>query len=99
MLRCLWSLVLAGGLASCALAQVDQLPPSPQGPGETQAPPRYDHSGEAGESSSRDTKIDLSPPKDDAKSHPNSSSAEEDAKPSDEVQEFHPWDPHKALKD
>ena len=63
---------------------------------------RADWEAEAQESSSRDTKIDISPPKDDAKTHPNSSSAleEVEGKPSgDDVQEFHPWNPLKALKD
>lgn len=52
------------------------------------------------ESSSRDTRIDLSPPKDDQKNHPLSSipTGDERESPSD-VQEMHPWDPHKAAKD
>ncbi len=52
------------------------------------------------ESSSRDTRIDLSPPKDDQKNHPLSSTKidDENEAPSD-VQEMHPWDPHKAAKD
>ncbi len=50
------------------------------------------------ESSSRDTRIDLSPPKDDAKKHPESTTAIDDDEPSD-VQEMHPWNPHKAAKD
>jgi tetratricopeptide (TPR) repeat protein len=52
------------------------------------------------ESSSKDTRIDLSPPKDDEKNHPMSAAAVSDAQeaPSD-VQELHPWDPHKAAKD
>ena len=58
---------------------------------------------EAGESSSRDTRIDLSPPKDDAKKHPNSAAAVADAEDAaegkSEIQELHPWNPHKALKD
>ena len=58
----------------------------------------------AQESSSRDTRTDTSPPKDDAKNHPNSSSAvanlESDLAPdSSDVQEFHPWNPMKAIKD
>jgi tetratricopeptide (TPR) repeat protein len=97
MLRFIFAALLAGVLASCALAQVDQLPSSEKGPEANQAPPRY--GTEAGESSSRDTKIDISPPKDDAKGHPKSGSAEDDANTADDVQEFHPWDPHKALKD
>jgi tetratricopeptide (TPR) repeat protein len=83
-------------------AQVDQLPQSTQGPGKSDAPPRYERDKEAGESSSRETKIDIAPPKDDEKSHPRSGSAVSDAQmdavPTD-VQEFHPWDPHKAAKD
>ena len=82
-----------------------------------QAPPRYENdssaqqkadteksrerSTEAGESSSRDTKIDTAPPKDDAKNHPNSGAGitdhSDDA--SSDVQEMHPWDPYRATKD
>jgi tetratricopeptide (TPR) repeat protein len=63
---------------------------------------------EAEESSSHDTRIDISAPKDDAKNHPASKDAvadlEADAVPDnigtgDGVQEFHPWNPMKALKD
>jgi len=51
-------------------------------------------------SSSKDTRIDISPPKDDVKNHPNSSlpSTDADEAPSD-TDELHPWDPHKAAKD
>lgn len=52
-------------------------------PGE---PPRSDV-----ESSSNDTKIDTSPPASDAKDHPNSDVGD--------IDEFHPWNPHKAQKD
>src|SRR6266566_2162398 len=52
------------------------------------------------ESSSKDTRIDLTPPKDDQKNHPLSGVAVSDAEESaSDVQEFHPWDPHKAAKD
>jgi len=58
---------------------------------------------EAEESSSRDTRVDIRPPKDDAKSHPSSGAAVEDLEGGDVdnsgVQEFHPWNPMKALKD
>ena len=59
---------------------------------------------EAEESSSHDTRIDIRPPKDDAKNHPASKSAVEDLEVSENidasgVQEFHPWNPMKALKD
>ena len=56
------------------------------------------------ESSSRDARIDIRPPKDDAKDHPYSKAAVADLDVSDEpdssgVQEFHPWSPMRALKD
>ena len=79
-------------LASVALTQ--QNPPAQPS----------ERSREAEESSSRDTRIDISPPKDDAKKHPDSASAvsdlvvDENASTSD-VQEMHPWNPLKAIKD
>lgn len=55
---------------------------------------------ETEESSSKDTRIDLSPPADDAKKHPESGAAITDAQDTNtDVQEFQPWDPHKAAKD
>src|ERR1700693_3082466 len=88
-------------LGGWAGAQVDQLPPSDKGPAPSQEPPRYEPEREPGVSSSRDTKIDITPPKDDAKAHPNSTSAVADAEneAASDVQEMHPWDPHKAAKD
>jgi len=86
-------------LGGCAAAQQGGQP----GPGE--APPRSDRDKdretEAGESSSRDTRIDVSPPKGDAKNHPNSHGAApaEPADDSSDVQEMHPWNPYKAGKD
>lgn len=51
-------------------------------------------------SSSRDTRIDLSPPKNDAKNHPNSSTLLEDSEDTNsDANEMHPWDPHRAAKD
>jgi tetratricopeptide (TPR) repeat protein len=74
-----------------------------QGPGQNQSPPRSDRDKEteAGESSSRDTRVDLSPPKDDAKNHPNSGvvASDPEAEPSPDVQELHPWNPYRAMKD
>jgi tetratricopeptide (TPR) repeat protein len=54
-----------------------------------------------GRSSSKDTQIDLSPPPDDTKAHPNSSEVltDVDGGPGGDVNEMHPWDPHKAAKD
>src|SRR5437762_3194901 len=60
---------------------------SPENPRTVTAPPRDD-----GESSSRDQIIDLSPPANDVKEHP------ESEVPDEEVTEFHKWDPHKAQK-
>lgn len=62
-----------------------------------------DRDREAQESSSRETRTDISPPKDDAKSHPNSKSALGDMDIDDQpdasgVQEFHPWNPMKSMK-
>ena len=59
---------------------------------------------EAGVSSSLDTRINISPPKDDAKNHPASKSAVADLEVGDNpdtsgVQEFHAWNPMKAMKD
>jgi tetratricopeptide (TPR) repeat protein len=55
-----------------------------------------------GDSSSKDTQVDLSPPVDDAKAHPQSSAALADAEAASlgtgGVAEFHTWDPHKAAK-
>jgi len=66
-----------------------------------------DRNREAQESSSHDTRIDISPPKDDAKNHPGSRDAiagldipEASSAPDNSgVQEFHPWNPLKARKD
>jgi tetratricopeptide (TPR) repeat protein len=70
------------------------------------APPRSDSVDagalDDGESSSRDTRIDLSPPADDAKAHPKSGEILMDAETGSsnaDVSEFHPWDPHKSAKD
>jgi tetratricopeptide (TPR) repeat protein len=61
-----------------------------------------------GYSTSRTSVVDLSPPPDDAKTHPDSTQAVREAEDAaglregDEiggVQDFHLWDPHKAAKD
>jgi tetratricopeptide (TPR) repeat protein len=56
-----------------------------------------ERSAEAGESSSRDTRIDLNPPKDDAKDHPKSPEVLPDA--GSDVGEVHAWNPYRAVKD
>ena len=70
-------------------------------------PPRSDRveaddlSG-TGDSSSKDTQVDLNPPADDAKVHPQSSAALAEAEASSlgsgGISEFHTFDPHKAAK-
>jgi tetratricopeptide (TPR) repeat protein len=77
--------------------------------GSNLAPPRSDRvqaddlGSEMGESSSKDTEIDLSPPADDSKTHPKSSAAVAEAEigmpgAASRITEFHTWDPHKAAK-
>ena len=72
------------------------------------APPRSDRvsvddlGAGVGESSSKDTQVDLSAPADDVKAHPQSSTAVAEAEAatlsSGGISEFHTWDPHKAAK-
>ncbi len=91
-------------LATFSLAQdsPDKTAPDKAAPDKT-----ADQNREAEESSSRATRIDLSPPKDDAKNHPSSKAALEnldiprapDNADTSGIQEFHPWNPMKALKD
>jgi tetratricopeptide (TPR) repeat protein len=68
---------------------------------QNQPPPRSERTKEAGESSSRDSQIDLSPPANDAKDHPYSTVPRDDAddNTAGDVQEFHTFDPHRAAKD
>jgi tetratricopeptide (TPR) repeat protein len=109
MERLMLCLLLALCLAGSTMAE--QTPAQDSAPTVSKArkssppnqPPRSDREQEAGESSSADTRIDISPPKDDAKNHPFSkgsvSDAEDASAGAGDVSEFHPWDPHKALKD
>jgi tetratricopeptide (TPR) repeat protein len=71
------------------------------------SPPRSDRvraedlGRDVGQSSSKDTQIDLGAPDDDAKSHPQSSAAVAEAEAGISpggISEFHTWDPHKAAK-
>ena len=77
-------------------------PPAKSRPNPNLAPPRSDSvnadslDNGPGESSSKDTQIDLSPPPDDAKGHPRSADVLKDEGSSGDV---HPWDPHRAAKD
>jgi len=86
MRRLFW-LPLLLSVASFCLAQQENQPPSSA-------------TTDPGESSSRSTKIDLSPPGNDVKDHPDSGASVSDAEDANgDVQEMHPWDPHKAMKD
>ncbi len=80
---------------------------SPTKPSRDLSPPRSDRvkaddlGAEAGQSSSKETQIDLSAPEDDAKKHPQSAAAVEEAAagvPPGGVSEFHTFDPHRAAK-
>lgn len=116
MRNLLFGLLLGTGFAMAQNASPNapaksQSPDSAQKPASSRnpnlAPPRSDRvdaaslSDEPGDSSSKDTQIDLSPPPDDAKAHPNSSDIlmDEGSSASGDTTEFHPWDPHKAAKD
>src|SRR6201987_3751397 len=81
-------------LSASILAQQDE-------PSASQKSEQKDRSSsrEAELSSSKDTRIDLSPPADDAKKHPESGAAAMDAEDAGGVQDFKAWDPHKAAKD
>jgi len=80
-------------------------PASPPRPNFT--PPRSDRvtadelGNDPGESSSKDEPVDLSPPANDAKAHPQGSDVlmDEGSSGSGDINEFHAWDPHKAAKD
>ena len=88
-------------LAFCAVASAKQDSPPDQSPSKDQSASRPERDREAGESSSNSTRIDLSPPKDDAKAHPLSGTAVTDSdndSNSGDVQEMHPFDPHRAAK-
>jgi tetratricopeptide (TPR) repeat protein len=92
-------------LAGCALAQQPAQDPGPV----SQAPPRSDQDKsretEAGESSSKDTRIDLSPPRNDARNRTGAAAANSDldTTPEDDtapaVGEMHPFNPYRAVKD
>jgi hypothetical protein len=69
-------------------------PYGPAGPAASSEPPRAaPPPGASGTSTSKDDKIDISPPSGDAKAHPNAGLDNSD------IGEFHPFDPHRAAKD
>lgn len=68
-----------------------KVPPSQPVPRSDRDQPQSAPPLEPGESSSNQTRIDISPPKEDAKNHPDSDISD--------VTEMHVWNPHKAEKD
>ena len=112
-------MIFCAGLL-CAVAQQNSKPQPPLPA--AQAPPRssstnsgewkddegFTHRGSPdGYSSSKEDPVDLTPPPDDAKTHPNSAQAVREAEDAagllegDElggIQDFRPWDPHNAVK-
>ena len=68
-------------------------PYGPAGPAATSQPPRTKPPEGPGVSTSKEDKVDISPPANDAKAHPNAGLDNPD------VAEFHPFDPHRAAKD
>ena len=99
MLRLVIIAMLCLASTGWVLAQQNsqQNPPLPK----NQAPPRSDtdYPRSSEESSSRDKRVDVSAPTGDAKNHPYSSTGGDTDDNSGDVQEFHPWNPHKAAKD
>jgi tetratricopeptide (TPR) repeat protein len=69
-------------------------PYGPTGPAAASEPPRAAPPPDApGSSTSKDDKIDITPPANDAKEHPDAGFGSPD------IGEFHPFDPHRAAKD
>lgn len=83
-------------ISTSGVALAQQGDPSPQ---DTQDQKEQQSARETEESSSKDTRIDLTPPADDASKHPQSGAAIVDAESANDVQELQAWDPHKAAKD
>ena len=93
-----------GSVVSGAQEAPDKDAPDKTAPDKAAAEKSAARNREAEESSSHDTRIDISPPKDDVKNHPSSKEAVADFDVPEDidasgVQEFHPWNPMKALKD
>lgn len=102
--------LLAGSLAAAA-QQSDKAPearPADRAASDSRQNPPRASDQTANTSSSKEVRPDLSPPPDDDKNHPDSSAAVREAEDAaglyegDEIggiQEFKPWNPHKADKD
>lgn len=90
---CLWftGFVLAQSQQPVEQVPTDKSAPPPKD--NREAPPRSDNVP-AGESSSKQTEIDISPPADDAAKHPEAGLGNDS-----DVDEFTPYNPMKAMKD
>ena len=90
---CLW---FTGAAIAQSQQPVEQVPTDKSAPppkDNREAPPRSDNVP-AGESSSKQTQIDVSPPPDDAAKHPEAGLGNDS-----DVDEFTPYNPMKAMKD
>ena len=93
-LLCLW---FTGAAVAQDQQPVEQVPTDKSAPppkDNRKNPPRSDNVP-AGESSSKQTQIDVSPPSDDAKKHPEAELGDS----ASDVNEFTPYNPMKAMKD
>ena len=99
-IRLLVSVIVCVSIGSCYVSQIAAQQDDSSAQASRQDQKEENASRASEESSSKDTRVDLSPPKDDEKNHPMSAAAVSDAQePPSDVQEMHPWDPHKAAKD
>jgi len=99
MRRWLILLCCLGGFLFAQQSPPDTQAPSPGSSQASQQKSR-ERSAEAGESSSRDTRIDTAPPKDDAKQHPGGATFPDDRSVNpDDVSELRSFNPYRAVKD
>ncbi len=91
---CLWFTSVAIGQDQQPVEQVPTDKSAPPPKDNRKNPPRSDNVP-AGESSSKQTRIDISPPADDAKKHPEAGLGNS----ASDVDEFTPYSPMRAMKD
>jgi tetratricopeptide (TPR) repeat protein len=101
-MRCCYLILVILSFSFATLAVAQDQPPVERVPVDKSAPKPADNAAQPprsdddipGESSSKKTEIDVSPPKNDQKDHPYSYEIDTDS----DVSEFHSFDPHKAMK-
>src|ERR1039458_10238529 len=93
-LLCLWFTGVASAQDQQPVEQVPTDRSAPPPKDNRKNPPRSDNVP-AGESSSKQTRIDISPPADDAKRHPEAGLGNN----ASDVDEFTPYSPMRAMKD